>query len=45
MRYRVVKRLGFGWVVQLWCDCEWVDISRLYLRESEALRVKDVLES
>lgn len=45
MRYRIDKRPGFGWVVQLWCDCEWVDISRLYLRESEALRVKDVLES
>lgn len=44
MRYRVVERPGFGWVVQLWDETRWRDVTRVYGSEEEAVRVKSVME-
>lgn len=55
MRYRIRKsdacvfqdqgwELSSGWVVQVWDECDWIDITRPYKSEDEALSVKELLE-
>lgn len=53
MRYRIDKRyvrseeggLRKGWVVQMWDETQWVDVTRVYRTEGEVNRVKETLES
>lgn len=53
MRYRIDKRyvrsesggLREGWVVQMWDETGWVDVTRVYRTRGEVDKVKETLES
>ena len=54
MRYRVKRRpshrkadgtWGEGWVVQMWNDGSWMDVTRVYDNEPRAEKVKELMEA